>query len=170
MEDDNRKAAGMRVAVEYRLSPGTFRRATHAVWKSQASFKVLAAMMGLLWVAANFNLGAGGRLQDQLPVFAYLVMALAFYYLYPSIAFSRDPRNRTSTRLEFTKDRITYRLAGKETAVPWSALTATIETSEFYLLSFPEKLKLAVPKAGFAPDHEQRFRLLAATSGVFLSS
>jgi hypothetical protein len=157
---------GMTVEVAYRFSLKTFIRATHAAWRSQAIFQVLALMIVLLWVASSFVVGLGAELQDQLPTFGFTVLAVAFYYLYPIIAFARDPRHRAARRFQFSKDALRYRMGDTESTIPWSALKAAVESREFYVLYLPEKQKVAVPKSAFAAGEEQRFRLLAATSGV----
>jgi hypothetical protein len=156
----------MRVAVSYRPSPKLFARATHASWSSQPAFHILAVMMGALWIATNFTLGVGSPVQQHLPTFTYMLMVVAFYYLYPYLAFAADPRNRSDVRLDFNGHGVNYRFAEKDGSVPWSSVGQAVETSGFYVLALPNRLRIAVPKAEFGPGEEQRFRLLAATSGV----
>lgn len=160
----------MRVSVRYRPSPAMFARATHAAWWTQPSFQLLVAMMGALWVATSFTVGAGSPLQQHLPTFSYMLMVVAFYYLYPFLAFAADRRNRSDVAFEFNPQGVRYRFAEREESRPWSELSRAIETSQFYVLALPNRLRVALPKAGFGPGEELRFRLLAATSGVPLNS
>jgi hypothetical protein len=95
-----------------------------------------------------------------------MLMAVAFYCLYPSLAFAADPRNRSDVRFEFNRYGVSYTFAGREASVPWSAVEQASETREFYVLALPHRLRVALPKIQFGPGQEQRFRLLAATSGV----
>lgn len=156
----------MTVAVAYQFSRRMFAKATHAAWRSQTIFQALAAMMVILLVSSMFVVGLGADLEDQLPVFVYTLLAGAFYYWYPTIAFVSDPRYRMGLSFEFTRDAFRYRRGDTETTLPWSALKSAVESSDFYVLDLPEKQKVAVPKSAFGPGEEQRFRLLAATSGV----
>ena len=156
----------MTVEVAYRFSLKAFIRATHAAWRAQPIFQVLAVMLVLLWIASAFVVGLGARLEDQLPTFAFTMLAVAFYYLYPMIAFAKDPKHRRPRRFEFARDALTYRLGDTESTIPWSDLKAAVESADFYVLDLPHNQKVAVPKSAFAPGGEQRFRLLAATSGV----
>ena len=160
----------MRVSVSYRPSRKVFTRATHASWSKQPSFQLLVFIMLALWAATSFTVGAGSPVEQHLPTFTYMLMAVAFYLLYPSIAFSADSRNRSSVSLEFNRNGVRYTFAGREASVPWSSVAHAAETREFYVLALPERLRVAVPKAEFGPGQEQRFRLLAATSGVPIRS
>jgi hypothetical protein len=160
------ESEGMRVSVSYRPSRKIFTRATHASWSTQLSFQVLVLMMLALWAATNFTVGAGSPVQQHLPTFTYMLMAVAFYCLYPSLAFAADPRNRSDVRFEFNRYGVSYTFAGREASVPWSAVEQASETREFYVLALPHRLRVALPKIQFGPGQEQRFRLLAATSGV----
>jgi magnesium-transporting ATPase (P-type) len=160
------ESEGMRVSVSYRPSRKIFTRATHASWNTQASFHVLVLMMLALWTATSFTLGAGAPLEQHLPTFTYMLMAVAFYFLYPSIAFASDARNRSDVWFEFNRNGVRYAFAGREASVPWSSVARAAETREFYVLALPERRRVALPKAEFGPGEEQRFRLLAATSGV----
>lgn len=159
----------MRVSIGYRPSRKTFARATHASWNTQLSFQILVLMMIALWGAANFALGAGSRLEQQLPAFTYILMAVGFYFLYPSLAFAADAKNRSDVRFEFDRSGMSYRFAERESTVPWSLLSQATETRDFYVLALPDHLRVALPKHEFGPGEEQRFRLLAATSGVPIS-
>ncbi len=123
-------------------------------------------MLVLLVLSSLFVVGLGARLQDQFPVLLYALVAVAFYYVYPTIAFARDPRHRMAQFFEFTKDALRYRRGDTEATLPWSALKAAVESNDFYVLDLPQRQKVAVPKSAFAPGEEQRFRLLAATQGV----
>lgn len=154
------------MSVNYRLSRKAFSRATHASWNTQTSFQILVLMMIGLWAAANFALGAGARLGQQLPVFTYLLMAIGFYVLYPSLAFAADAKNRSDVHIDFNRSGVNYRSAQRESSLPWSSLSQAIETTDFYVLALPDRLRVALPKEEFGPGEEQRFRLLAATSGV----
>ena len=156
----------MTVAVAYRFTRRAFIKATHAAWRSQTIFQALAAMLVLLVVSSLFVMGLGASLEDQLPVLGYAVVAIAFYYVYPTIAFARDPRHRMRLSFEFTRDAFRYRRGETEATLPWSALKSAVESDEFYVLDLPDKQRVAVPKSAFGPGEEQRFRLLAATSGV----
>jgi hypothetical protein len=159
----------MNVVVNYRFSHKAFIRATHAAWRSQLIFRVLAALMIVLFICSILVISLGANVEDQAPVFAYMVLALAFYFVYPTIAFASDPKHRMSLFFEFTKDAFKFRRGDTETTLPWSALKAAVESGDFYVLDLPEKQKVAVPKSAFGAGEEQRFRLLAATSGVSLS-
>lgn len=143
-----------------------FRRATHASWMAQTSFRMILVLTTLLFAAAAFTAGAGATLADQIPVVSYLTLAVAFYFWYPSHMFARDPRNRQDIHYEFSRDGVRYSWAGSEWSMPWSFLNQARETSDFYVLELPNHLRLAVPKAGFDPGGEQSFRLMAATAGV----
>lgn len=123
-------------------------------------------MLVLLWIASSFVVGLGARVQDQLPTLAFTVIAVSFYFLYPIVAFARNPKHRAPRRFEFAKDALTYKLGDTESTLSWRDLKAAVETRDFYVLDLPRKQKVAVPKSAFAPGAEQRFRLLAATSGV----
>jgi hypothetical protein len=160
---------GMRVSVDYRPSRKTFSRATHASWNTQPSFQILVLMMVGLWAAANFALGAGAQLEQQLPALTYILMAIGFYVLYPSLAFAADAKNRSNVHLEFNRSGVSYRFAERESSIPWSSLSQATETNDFYVLALPDRLRVALPKEEFGPGEEQRFRLLAATSGVPIS-
>ncbi len=160
------ESEGMRVSVHYRPSRKAFTRATHASWNTQLPFQILVLMMLALWAATNFTLGAGAPIEQHLPTFTYMLMVVAFYFLYPSLAFAADPRNRSDVRFEFNRYGVSYSFAGREQAIPWSGVGQALETREFYLLALPDRLRVALPKAEFGPGQEQRFRLLAATSGV----
>jgi hypothetical protein len=157
---------GLTIEVAYRFSLWSFLRATHAAWRSQLIFQLLGAMLVLLWIASSFVVGLGARVQDQLPTLAFTVIAVTFYFLYPVVAFARNPKHRAPRRFEFAKDAFTYKLGDTEATLSWRDLKAAVETREFYVLDLPRKQKVAVPKSAFAPGAEQRFRLLAATSGV----
>ncbi|HVL51494.1 MAG TPA: YcxB family protein [Actinomycetota bacterium] len=156
----------MIVAVDYRLTLKAFIQATHAAWRTQTIFQALAAMLVLLVLSSLFVVGLGARLEDQAPVLWYTLMALAFYYLYPTIAFASRPRHRVAQSFEFTKDSFRYRKGDTEETLPWSAIKSAAETRGFYVLSLPERQNVAVPKSAFGPGQEQRFRLLAALQGV----
>lgn len=156
----------MTVAVAYRFTRKAFIQATHAAWKSQTVFQAMAAMMVILFAASLFVVGLGASIEAQLPVFVYMLLAVGFYYAYPSIAFARDPKHRMALSFEFTRDAFRYRRGDNEQTLPWSALKAAVESDDFYVLDLPDKQKVAVPKSAFAPGEEQRFRLLAATAGV----
>lgn len=156
----------MRVAVDYRPSRKTFRQATHAAWGSQLMFQALVLLFVALWVAAGYALGVGARLEDQLPTFTYLLMAVAFYLWYPSFAFSSDARNREEVCFEFTRAGVRYHRAGNGAELGWNALSQAVDTKDFYILSMPGRQVIAVPKFAFGPGEEQLFRLMAATSGV----
>ncbi|HYN98134.1 MAG TPA: YcxB family protein [Actinomycetota bacterium] len=156
----------MSVAVDYRFSLRSFIKATHASWRSQTVFQVLAAMMVILALASVFVIARGASIQDQAPVFAYMILATAFYFVYPVVAFSSDPRHRMGLSFEFTRDAFRFRRGETESTLPWSAIKAAVETGDFYVLDLPDKQKVAVPQSAFGVGEEQRFRLLAATSGV----
>jgi hypothetical protein len=156
----------MTVAVLYRFSRRAFTKATHASWRSQLVFQLLAAMMVVLFLASIFVVSQGASVEDQMPVFIYMLLATAFYFFYPTIAFASDPKHRMELFFEFTRDAFRYRRGETEATLPWSALKAAVESGEFYVLDLPEKQKVAVPKSAFGAGEEQRFRLLAATSGV----
>jgi YcxB-like protein len=156
----------MRVSLGYTPSRKTFSRATHASWNTQPSFQIIVLMMIGVWAAANFALGAGSQLEQQLPAFTYILMAIGFYFLYPSFAFAADAKNRSDVRFEFDRSGVSYRFAERESSLPWSALSQATETRDFYVLALPDRLRVALPKDEFGPGAEQRFRLLAATSGV----
>ncbi|CAN5787113.1 hypothetical protein BH23ACT12_BH23ACT12_11050 [soil metagenome] len=155
----------MTVVVTYRFSRRAFSKATHASWRSQLVFQVLAAMIVALFLASLFIVSRGASIEDQLPVFVYMLLAIGFYFVYPTIAFVIDPRHRMELFFEFTRDAFRYRRGETEATLPWSALKAAVESGEFYVLDLPEQ-KVAVPKSAFGAGEEQRFRLLAATSGV----
>jgi hypothetical protein len=133
---------------------------------AQTSFRTILVLTTLLFAAAAFTVGAGATLADQIPVAAYLALAGVFYFWYPRHMFARDPRNRQDVHYEFTREGVRYSWAGSEWSMPWSFLNQAKETSGFYVLELPNHLRLAIPKAGFAPGEEQSFRLLAATAGV----
>lgn len=156
----------MIVKIDYRFSLKAFVRATHAAWRSQTGFQVIAAMLVILWISTGFVIGLGASLADAIPIFAYTLLAVLFYYMYPTIAFARDPRHRMAARLEFSRDEFTYRRGDTEATLPWSALKTAVEKDGFYVLQLPHRERVAVPKSAFGPGEEQRFRLLAATSGV----
>jgi hypothetical protein len=159
----------MNIVVNYRFSRRAFIRATHAAWRSQLIFQVLAAMMIVLFISSILVISLGANVVDQVPVFAYMLLALGFYFLYPTVAFASDPKHRMGMFFEFTKDAFKFRRGETETTLPWSALKGAVESGDFYVLDLPEKQKVAVPKSAFGAGEEQRFRLLAATSGVPLS-
>lgn len=159
----------MNVVVDYRFSRRAFIRATHAAWRSQLIFRILAAMMIVLFISSIFVISLGANVEDQAPVFAYMLLALAFYFLYPNVAFASDPKHRMGMWFEFQKDAFKFRRGDTETTLPWSALKGAVECGDFYVLDLPDKQKVAVPKSAFGAGEEQRFRLLAATSGVPLS-
>lgn len=157
----------MTVAVDYRFTRRAFSRATHASWRGQLVFQALAAMMIILLLSSVFVVTMGGRAEDQLPVLIYMVLAVGFYFVYPAVAFAVSPRHRMGLFFEFTKDAFRYRRGEAEATVfAWSAINGLVESRDFYVLDLPGKQKVAVPKSAFAPGEEQRFRLLAATSGV----
>lgn len=157
----------MTVAVDYRFSRKAFSRATHASWRGQLVFQALAAMMIILLLSSVFVVTMGGKVEDQLPVFIYMFLAVAFYFVYPAVAFVTSPRHRMGLFFEFTKDDFSYRRGEAEATIfEWSAIKELVESKDFYVLDLPDKQKVAVPKSAFAPGEEQRFRLLAATSGV----
>lgn len=156
----------MKVVVGYRFSRKAFSRATHASWRGQLVFQALAVMMVILFLASVFVVSIGGSVGAQIPVFIYMLLAVAFYFVYPPVAFASDPKHRKELFFEFTKDAFRYRRGETEATLPWSAIKGAVESKEFYVLDLPEKQKVAVPKSAFADGEEQRFRLLAATSGV----
>lgn len=158
----------MTVAVAYRFTRRAFIKATHAAWRSQTIFQLAIALTILLLFSSLFVLGLGVSIEAQLPVFVYMLIAVAFYYVYPSIAFARDPKHRAALSFEFAKDAFRYRRGDTEETLPWSALKTAVEISDFYVLDLPDKQKVAVPKSAFGPGEEQRFRLLAATAGVHI--
>jgi hypothetical protein len=116
------ESEGMRVSVSYRPSRRIFTRATHASWSKQLSFQLLVLIMLALWAATSFTLGAGSPVEQHLPAFTYMLMAVAFYLLYPSIAFAADARNRSAVSLEFNRNGVRYSFAGQEASVPWSSV------------------------------------------------
>ncbi len=154
------------VAAHYRASVRMFRRATHAAWKAQTSFRVMLVLITLLFTAAAFTVGMGASLSDQAPVAIYLLLGTLFYFWYPSHMFARDPKNREDVHYEFSREGVNYCWAGSKWSMPWSFLNQARETREFYVLELPNHLRLPIPKSGFAPGTEQHFRLLAATGGV----
>lgn len=156
----------MAVVVDYRFTRRDFSKATHASWRSQPVFQVLAAMLVALLLASFFVVGRGASIEDQLPVLIYMLLAVGFYFIYPSVAFASDPRHRMGLFFEFTRDAFRFRRGETEQTLPWSALRAVVEARDFYVLDLPDKQKVAVPKSAFGAGEEQRFRLLAATSGV----
>lgn len=159
-------AKPMTVAVAYRFSRRSFVRATHAAWRSQLVFQALALMMVLLLAASAVVVVLGAGVADQIPVFAYGVLALAFYVLYPNLAFAFNPKHRLELAFEFSRDGFRYRRGEAESALEWPELKGVLESGDFYILDLPGKQKVALPKSAFGPGEEQRFRLLAATSGV----
>lgn len=156
----------MTVVVNYRFTRRAFSKATHASWRSQPVFQILAAMLVVLFLASLFVVSRGASLEDQLPVLIYMLVAVVFYFTYPAIAFASDPRHRMALFFEFTRDAFRFRRGETEQTLPWSALKAAVEAGDFYVLDLPDKQKVAVPKSAFDAGEEQRFRLLAATSGV----
>lgn len=153
------------MALDYRPSRRVFSKATHAAWASQPIFQMVVFLMVALWAAASFTAGMGA-IQQQLPTFTYLLMMVAFFAWYPSLAFAADARNRGDVHIEFNRDGVSYRRAAGAGDVPWSALSRAADTRDFYVLAMPNRQLVAVPKSAFGPGEEQRFRLLAATSGV----
>jgi hypothetical protein len=156
----------IKAAAHYRATLQMFRRATHAAWKAQTSFRVILILVALLFAAAAFTVGIGASVADQMPVAIYLLLGSLFYFWYPSHMFARDPKNREDVHYEFSRDGVSYSWAGAKWSMPWSFLNQARETREFYVLELPNHLRLAIPKSGFAPGAEQHFRLLAATGGV----
>jgi hypothetical protein len=156
----------MKVAVDCRVSRKSFRRATHAAWMGQASFQALIGLMALLFASASFALGVGVSPSAQMPVVAYLLVAVLFWFLYPTFVYAKDPLYRQDIHFEFNREGVRYTRAGSESSLLWSSLNQARETAEFYILEPAGRLRLAVPKSAFGPDQEQRFRLIAATSGV----
>lgn len=161
----------MSVAVDYRPSRKVFSQATRAAWTSQPAFQILIVVMVTLWAAASFaagmSAGAGiDTFSQQLPTFTYLVLGVAFFAWYPSFAFAADARNRGAVHIEFNRAGVSYRRPAGGAEVPWSALSRAADTRDFYVLAMPNRQLVAVPKSSFGPGEEQRFRLLAATSGV----
>ncbi|MEX0791432.1 MAG: YcxB family protein, partial [Actinomycetota bacterium] len=156
----------MTVVVNYRFSRRAFSRATHASWRSQPVFQVLAAMIVVLFLASLFLVSRGASIEAQVPVFVYMLSAIAFYFIYPTVAYAGNPRHRMALFFEFTREAFRFRRGETEQTLPWSALKAAVETGDFYVLDLPDKQKVAVPKSAFGAGEEQRFRLLAATSGV----
>lgn len=158
----------MNVSVAYRFSRRAFSRATHAAWRSQLVFQALALMMAVLVISSLVVVGLGAGFEDQAPVFLYALAGVAFYYLYPTIVYSSDARHREGLSFQFTKDSFRYRRGETEVTLPWSALKEAVESGDFYVLKLPDRQKVALPKSAFGPGEEQRFRLLAATSGVLI--
>jgi hypothetical protein len=124
--------------------------------------------MAALWIATNFTVGAGSPIQQHLPTFTYMLMVVGFYYAYPFIAFVADPKHRSDIRFDFNPQGVRYRFAEREGTLAWSDLSHAVETSGFYVLALPNRMRVALPKSEFGPGEEQRVRLLAATSGVAL--
>lgn len=151
--------------MSYRLSRRAFSKATHASWTRQPMFQALLVLLLALWSAASFAAGMGAA-EQQLPTFTFLLTAVAFYVAYPPLAFAADARNRNEVHLEFTRDGVYYRRGGQAVTIVWKAVHQAAEAAEFYVLALPGRMFVAVPKYAFGPDQEQRFRLLAATSGV----
>ncbi|MGQ0678610.1 MAG: YcxB family protein [Actinomycetota bacterium] len=163
---DSSTTAGMRVAVDYRFSRKSFAQATHAAWKSQTPFLLVMLLTVVLLAAAGFLVGQGVPVQEQLPTFMYLSIAVAFYFWYPSFAFATDSRNRGEVHFEFTRDGVRYRRPHGSGDLAWKAVRAAWESRGFYILALPDRKLVALPKGAFAPGEEQRFRLMAALQGV----
>lgn len=155
-----------KMVVEYQPSPQVFRRATHAAWRAQASFKILFLLIAALLAAITFALGIGARPADQLPVVASLLVGCALFYAYPLIAYFRRPEYRSKVRFEFGRDGFSYQRGAEHESLHWSAIRQISVGRNFYILNLPKRFQLAIPRSSFATGQEQHFRLLAATEGV----
>lgn len=155
-----------KIVVEYKPSAHIFRKATHAAWRAQGSFKLLFTLLAALLLAVAFALGIGVDTSEQIPVLLSLLVGWLTFYTYPLIAFARKPEYRSPVRIEFGRDGFSYQRGEQQDTLAWSAIQQITEARNFYVLTMPKRFQLAIPKDSFAGGQEQHFRLLAATEGV----